>query len=70
MAFEVELDWRFRSGALLASPMLIKTLKQKKKKKGKPTFWDLIRSNHSVMMSFFFGRVTITDKWSAQAYYW
>jgi iron complex outermembrane receptor protein len=58
---EVELDWRFRSGAITRFTYAYQDTQTENT--------DLIRATTPVMMSFF-GSVPLTDKWSAQGYYW
>jgi iron complex outermembrane receptor protein len=58
---EVELDWRFRSGAITRFTYAYQDTQTENT--------DLIRSTTPVMVSFF-GSLPLTDKWSAQGYYW
>lgn len=58
---EVELDWRFRSGAMTRLTYAYQDTQTENA--------DLIKATTPVMVSFF-GSVPLTDRWSAQGYYW
>jgi len=58
---EIELDWRFRSGAMTRFTYAYQDTQTENT--------DLLEATTPVMLSFF-GSFPLTDRWAAQGYYW